>query len=83
MGAIPAGEVQYERILLVGTIFFNPIKQEVIDITVASPVLLGEWKILNDITFSDHRCVDFVMDRNQAPTTPFRIRRKQIGQPTN
>ena len=59
--------------------FFNVVRREVIDITVASPdiaALIGEWRVSNDITLSDHRRIDFVMGMDLPPPTPFRNPRK-------
>lgn len=42
---------------------------------VACPDILSpaeEWRVANDITLLNHKCIDFVMGIDQPPTTPFK-----------
>lgn len=69
------------QILNVGNIptFINRVREEVIDMTLATPRMAREvknWKVSEEVTFSDHRWITFEIDSDHEQPKKFRNPRR-------
>ncbi|XP_054081912.1 uncharacterized protein LOC128919970 [Zeugodacus cucurbitae] len=62
--------------------FVTAGREEVLDLTLVSnsiAPLISDWKVLEDHSFSDHRCIGFSLDEIRPPTNIIGTLGKQTG----